>query len=112
MLTQSLCSPDSTMTTGEPLDARVAMRSYILMRDGTCSQHGRTQDLDDTIVSAYVHGASTRDIGQITETLMGAQLLGDSEPGRARFPPEEDGHQARLKASGTDSTLCSISGAL
>jgi putative transposase len=34
----------------------------------------RTQDIDDTIVSAYVHGASTRDIGQITETLMGEHV--------------------------------------
>jgi len=34
----------------------------------------RTQDVDDTIVSAYVHGASTRDIGQITETLMGEHV--------------------------------------
>jgi putative transposase len=34
----------------------------------------RTQEIDDTIVSAYVHGASTRDIGQITETLMGEQV--------------------------------------
>jgi putative transposase len=34
----------------------------------------RTQEIDDTIVSAYVHGASTRDIGQITETLMGEHV--------------------------------------
>jgi len=34
----------------------------------------RTPDLDNTIVSAYVHGASTRDIGQITETLMGEHV--------------------------------------
>ena len=34
----------------------------------------RTQDVDNTIVSAYVHGASTRDIGQITETLMGEHV--------------------------------------
>jgi putative transposase len=34
----------------------------------------RTQDLDDAIVSAYVHGASTRDVGQITETLMGEHV--------------------------------------
>jgi len=34
----------------------------------------RTQDIDDTIVSAYVHGASTRDIGQLTETLMGERV--------------------------------------
>jgi transposase-like protein len=34
----------------------------------------RTQDLDNTIVSAYVHGASTRDIGHITETLMGEHV--------------------------------------
>jgi len=39
-LTQSLCSPDSTMTTGAPVDTRRApMPSYILMRDGICSQH-------------------------------------------------------------------------
>jgi len=31
---------DSTMTTGAPLDARrAAMPSYILERDGICSQH-------------------------------------------------------------------------
>ncbi len=34
----------------------------------------RTQEIDDTIVSAYVHGASTRDVGQITETLMGEHV--------------------------------------
>jgi transposase-like protein len=34
----------------------------------------RTQEIDDTIVSAYVHGASTRDIGEITETLMGEHV--------------------------------------
>ena len=34
----------------------------------------RTQDVDDAIVSAYVHGASTRDIGQITEALMGEHV--------------------------------------
>lgn len=34
----------------------------------------RTQDVDDAIVSAYVHGASTRDVGQITEALMGEQV--------------------------------------
>jgi putative transposase len=40
-LTRSPCSLDSTMTTGEPLDAlRAAVPSYILMRDGICSQHG------------------------------------------------------------------------
>jgi len=40
-LTQSLCSLDSTMTTGALLDARrAAMPSYIPKRDGTCSQHG------------------------------------------------------------------------
>jgi len=39
-LTQSLCSPDSTMTTGAPVDTRRAqMPSYPLMRDGICSQH-------------------------------------------------------------------------
>jgi transposase-like protein len=31
----------------------------------------RTQDVDDAIVSAYVQGASTRDVGKITEALMG-----------------------------------------
>jgi putative transposase len=34
----------------------------------------RTQDVDDAIVSAYVHGASTRDVGKITEALMGEQV--------------------------------------
>ncbi len=34
----------------------------------------RTQDIDDAIVSAYVHGASTRDVGKITEALMGEQV--------------------------------------
>jgi transposase-like protein len=31
----------------------------------------RTEDVDDAIVSAYVQGASTRDVGRITEALMG-----------------------------------------
>ena len=31
----------------------------------------RSAEVDDTMVAAYVHGASTRDIGQITEALMG-----------------------------------------
>jgi len=34
----------------------------------------RTQEVDDTMVAAYVHGASTRDIGQITEALMGEHV--------------------------------------
>ncbi len=34
----------------------------------------RTQEIDDTIVAAYVHGASTRDVGQITEALMGEHI--------------------------------------
>lgn len=34
----------------------------------------RTQDVDDAIVSAYVQGASTRDLGRITEALMGEQV--------------------------------------
>jgi transposase-like protein len=34
----------------------------------------RTQDVDDAIVTAYVHGASTRDMGKITEALMGEQV--------------------------------------
>jgi len=34
----------------------------------------RTDDLDEAIVSAYVHGASTRDVGKITEALMGEQV--------------------------------------
>jgi transposase-like protein len=34
----------------------------------------RTQDVDDAIVSAYVHGASTRDVGKITEALMGEHV--------------------------------------
>jgi transposase-like protein len=34
----------------------------------------RTQEVDDAIVSAYVQGASTRDIGRITEALMGEQV--------------------------------------
>ena len=29
--------------------------------------------MDDAIVSAYVHGASTRDVGKITEALMGEE---------------------------------------
>ena len=35
----------------------------------------RTQDVDDAIVSAYVHGASTRDVGKITEALMGSRSV-------------------------------------
>src|SRR6266545_4144731 len=34
----------------------------------------RSAEIDDTMVSAYVHGASTRDIGQITEALMGEHV--------------------------------------
>jgi putative transposase len=34
----------------------------------------RTAEIDDAMVSAYVHGASTRDIGQITEALMGEHV--------------------------------------
>ena len=34
----------------------------------------RSAELDDAIVSAYVHGASTRDVGQITEALTGEQV--------------------------------------
>jgi putative transposase len=34
----------------------------------------RAAEIDDAMVSAYVHGASTRDIGQITEALMGEHV--------------------------------------
>jgi len=34
----------------------------------------RSAEIDDTMVSAYVHGASTRDIGHVTETLMGEHV--------------------------------------
>jgi putative transposase len=34
----------------------------------------RTRDVDNAIVSAYVHGASTRDVGKVTEALMGEQV--------------------------------------
>ena len=34
----------------------------------------RTQDVDEAIVSAYVSGASTRDVGRITEALMGEEV--------------------------------------
>ena len=34
----------------------------------------RSAEIDDTMVTAYVHGASTRDIGQITEALMGEHV--------------------------------------
>jgi len=34
----------------------------------------RSAELDEAIVSAYVHGASTRDIGDITEALVGEQV--------------------------------------
>jgi putative transposase len=34
----------------------------------------RSARVDDTMVAAYVHGASTRDIGQITEALMGEHV--------------------------------------
>ncbi len=34
----------------------------------------RTGDVDAAMVSAYVHGASTRDIGQVTEALMGERV--------------------------------------
>ena len=59
-LTQSLCSPDSTMTTGESLDARrVAIPGYIPMRDGIGSQHGMfgntfaAEDGDTSTVVVY-----------------------------------------------------------
>src|SRR5882724_2468158 len=61
-LTQSLCSLDSTMTTGAPLDARrAAMPSYILRRDGICSQHGAPEaesvPLEHPLASSF--GAGT-----------------------------------------------------
>jgi putative transposase len=34
----------------------------------------RTREVDDAIVSAYVHGASTRDVGEVTEALMGEHV--------------------------------------
>jgi putative transposase len=34
----------------------------------------RSAEIDDAMVSAYVHGASTRDIGYITEALMGEHV--------------------------------------
>jgi transposase-like protein len=34
----------------------------------------RSAEVDDAMVSAYVHGASTRDVGQITEALMGEHV--------------------------------------
>jgi transposase-like protein len=34
----------------------------------------RSAEIDDAMVSAYVHGASTRDVGQITEALMGEHV--------------------------------------
>jgi transposase-like protein len=34
----------------------------------------RAAEIDDAMVSAYVHGASTRDIGRITEALMGEHV--------------------------------------
>ncbi len=34
----------------------------------------RSVEIDDAMVSAYVHGASTRDVGQITEALMGEHV--------------------------------------
>jgi transposase-like protein len=34
----------------------------------------RSAEIDDAMVTAYVHGASTRDIGQITEALMGEHV--------------------------------------
>lgn len=52
-LTQSLCSPDSTMTTDESLDARrVAIPSYIPMRDGISSQHDRHPIADERAADA------------------------------------------------------------
>ena len=52
-LTQSLCSLDSTMTTGALLDARrTAVSSYTLRRDGICSQHDRRDALSSPIVLA------------------------------------------------------------
>ena len=51
-LMQSLCSLDSTMTTGAPVDARrTAMPSYLLRRDGICSQHGPSGDVLAALVS-------------------------------------------------------------
>jgi len=34
----------------------------------------RSAEIDNAMVSAYVHGASTRDVGQITEALMGEHV--------------------------------------
>ena len=34
----------------------------------------RSAEIDDAMVSAYVHGASTRDVGHVTEALMGEHV--------------------------------------
>ena len=34
----------------------------------------RTEELDETITSAYVHGISTRDMSEITKSLMGEEV--------------------------------------
>lgn len=34
----------------------------------------RTEELDETITSAYVHGVSTRDMGELTRSLMGEEV--------------------------------------
>ena len=49
------------MTTGAPLDARRAtMPSYILMRDGICSQHGGPPQAWRTTAGSVPMGPDTR----------------------------------------------------
>lgn len=57
----------------------------------------RSAEIDDAMVSAYVHGASTRDIGQITEALMGEHVSKSTVSRVAKTP----GHQGRGAAERT-----------
>jgi hypothetical protein len=50
----------------------------------------RTQDVDDVIVNAHVHGASTCDVGKITAALIGEQV------GRSPLAGEPGGEVAVL----------------
>ena len=40
----------------------------------------RTEELDENITSAYVHGISTRDMSAITKSLMGASVDTQNRP--------------------------------
>jgi transposase-like protein len=58
------------------IDLRVPRSREVGSAGGTVFERykRRSTEVDDTMVAAYVRGASTRDIGQITEALMGEHV--------------------------------------